>query len=153
MARPLNISLLESSFKVLAPQGELLVERSYQFLFDEYPQVKPLFINTDPKSQQKKLFVELSLVISNLITSDTLSAALQGYSKNSGAGTGDQSRFRRADRWGWSNYQCNAATRPGFPDKCSRVRSVNGSGASQSRSWASVDTSSAPIDESQFERF
>ncbi len=95
MARPLNISLLESSFKVLAPQGELLVERSYQFLFDEYPQVKPLFINTDPKSQQKKLFVELSLVISNLITSDTLSAALQGYSKNSGAGTGDHSRFRR----------------------------------------------------------
>jgi len=152
MARPLNISLLESSFKVLAPQGELLVERFYQFLFDEYPQVKPLFINTDPKSQQKKLFVGLSLVISNLSNPDTLSAALQGYRKNSGAGAG-YSRFRRAGRWGWSNYQCNSATRSGFPDKCSRVRSVNGSGASQSRSRASVDTSSAPIDESQFERF
>ena len=50
MANPLNSELLESSFKALATQGELLVERFYQVLFNRYPQVKPLFDNTDPKS-------------------------------------------------------------------------------------------------------
>jgi methyl-accepting chemotaxis protein len=77
MANPLNIELLESSFKALAPQGELLVERFYQVLFDKHPQVKPLFVNTDPKSQQKKLLAGLSLVIGNLRDPDTLSTALQ----------------------------------------------------------------------------
>jgi methyl-accepting chemotaxis protein len=77
MANPLNVELLESSFNALAPQGELLVERFYQALFSQYPQVKPLFANTDPKSQQKKLLAALNLVISNLRNPDVLSAALQ----------------------------------------------------------------------------
>jgi methyl-accepting chemotaxis protein len=72
-----QIELLESSFSALAPQGELLVERFYLALFDQFPQVKPLFINTDPKSQQNKLLAALSLVISNLRNPDTLTAALQ----------------------------------------------------------------------------
>ena len=77
MANSLNIDLLESSFKALAPQGELLVEKFYDALFAQYPQVKPLFNNTDPKSQQKKLLAALQLVISNLRNPEGLKTALE----------------------------------------------------------------------------
>ncbi|TAJ30966.1 MAG: hypothetical protein EPO64_02760 [Nitrospirae bacterium] len=38
----LNVDLLESSFKLVAPQGDKLVARFYERLFQKYPAVKPL---------------------------------------------------------------------------------------------------------------
>lgn len=73
----LNVNLLRSSFKLLAPKGNELVERFYGELFAKFPQVKPLFKNTSPKEQQKKLLTALKLVINNLNKPEALQSALQ----------------------------------------------------------------------------
>ena len=39
----LNVEILESSFALVKPQAEALVNRFYQRLFQKYPSVKPLF--------------------------------------------------------------------------------------------------------------
>ncbi|HEB59573.1 MAG TPA: PAS domain-containing protein [Gammaproteobacteria bacterium] len=82
----LDVELLESSFNALAPQAEALVSRFYEELFSRYPQVKPLFRNTTPESQKKKLIAALVLVVENLRKPDVLAKALtemgarhQGY--------------------------------------------------------------------------
>ncbi|MDH5446346.1 MAG: globin domain-containing protein, partial [Gammaproteobacteria bacterium] len=82
----LNVNALTNSFNLLAPRGEELVAKFYQQLFEKYPTVKPLFVNTTPKEQKKKLLAALQLVINNLNNVDVLSKALtelgqrhQGY--------------------------------------------------------------------------
>ncbi len=62
----LNVKLLEASFKLVAPQGDALVARFYERLFQKYPQVKPLFKGVPIKKQQKKLLASLVLVVENL---------------------------------------------------------------------------------------
>jgi hypothetical protein len=73
----LNIELLESSFKLVAPKGEALVTRFYERLFKKYPAVKPLFKKTSIKEQKKKLLASLVLVIQNLRHPDKLTPVLQ----------------------------------------------------------------------------
>lgn len=73
----LNVDVLRSSFELLAPRGEELVERFYGELFTKFPQVKPLFKNTSPQEQQKKLLTALKLVINNLNNPAALQSALQ----------------------------------------------------------------------------
>ncbi len=72
----LNVDLLEKTFKALAPKGEALVERFYEKLFEEYPQVQPMFGGTDIKRQQSKLLAALALVVNNLRKPETLAKAL-----------------------------------------------------------------------------
>ena len=72
----LNIELLEKTFEMLAPQGEKLVERFYEELFNRYPKVKGLFLNTTPEKQQTKLLAALKLVVTNLRNQDVLVNAL-----------------------------------------------------------------------------
>lgn len=72
----LNVEALTSSFELLAPRGEELVAKFYQELFDRYPAVKPLFANTTPTEQKKKLLAALQLVISNLNNVDKLAKVL-----------------------------------------------------------------------------
>ena len=74
----LNVDLLESSFKLVAPQGEALVARFYERLFQKYPAVKPLFRGTSLQEQKRKLLASLVLVIRNLRHPDQLANALQG---------------------------------------------------------------------------
>jgi len=74
----LNVDLLESSFAALAPQGELLVARFYAELFKRFPGVIPLFQNTTPEEQQKKLLAALQLVVNNLRKPAVLKKALTG---------------------------------------------------------------------------
>ncbi len=78
----LKISLLEDTFNSLAPQGEALVARFYEVLFERHPGVKPLFKNTDQKEQEKKLLSALVLVINNLRKPDVLGPALTNLGKN-----------------------------------------------------------------------
>lgn len=72
----LNVELLESSFKLVAPRGEELVARFYERLFEKYPAVKPLFKNASLTEQKKKLLASLVLVIQNLRHPDKLTSAL-----------------------------------------------------------------------------
>ena len=48
----LNVELLESSFKLVAPQGDALVTR-HERLFEKYPAMKPLFKNASIPEQKK----------------------------------------------------------------------------------------------------
>jgi len=82
----LDVETLESSFNLLAPQGEELVRRFYDELFERAPAVKPMFANTTPAEQQKKLLAALKLVIENVRSPETLAPVLtamgirhQGY--------------------------------------------------------------------------
>jgi len=73
----LDVDTLEQSFALLAPRGAELVERFYHELFKRFPQVKPLFANTTPKEQQKKLLAALALVVNNLRKPAVLDKALR----------------------------------------------------------------------------
>ncbi|MBA5875029.1 MAG: PAS domain S-box protein [Nitrospira sp. CR1.2] len=73
----LNVELLESSFKLVAPQGDALVTRFYERLFEKYPVVKPLFKNASISEQKKKLLASLVLVIQNLRHPEKLTSVLQ----------------------------------------------------------------------------
>jgi methyl-accepting chemotaxis protein len=82
----LDVKTLESSFALLAPQGEKLAARFYEELFKRYPAVVPLFANTTPASQQTKLLAALKLVVENVRNPDALGGVLtamgerhQGY--------------------------------------------------------------------------
>ena len=73
----LKIELLEKSFQAVAPQGDQLVARFYERLFQKYPAVKPLFKKANMRQQKKKLLGSLVLVINNLKKPDVLMKALQ----------------------------------------------------------------------------
>lgn len=77
----LNSKLLKESFSLLAPQANELVENFYALLFERYPDVKPLFKNTKPEDQHKKLVAALKGVISNLDKPDTLKKILSEMGK------------------------------------------------------------------------
>ena len=74
----LDVQTLETSFDLLAPQAEVLVEKFYEELFLQYPSVIPMFKNTTPEEQQKKLLSALKLVINNIRKPDVLGQALKG---------------------------------------------------------------------------
>jgi len=74
----LNADLLESSFEALKPNAEHLVARFYEELFDRFPGVIPLFKNTQPEEQQKKLLAALQLVVNSLRKPQVLKKALLG---------------------------------------------------------------------------
>ena len=73
----LNVEVLEKSFNLLAPKADELVARFYEELFSRYPQVKPMFANTTPAKQQKKLVAALQLVVENLRNPEVLADALK----------------------------------------------------------------------------
>jgi len=82
----LDVEVLESSFEALAPQANKLAKRFYEELFARYPAVKPMFANTTPAKQQKKLVAALVLVVKSLRKPDALVEVLtnlggthQGY--------------------------------------------------------------------------
>ena len=77
----LDISLIENTFNMLAPQGEQLVARFYEELFKRYPEVQSMFSGTTPEKQQAKLLAALKLVVTNLRNQDTLVNALTEMGK------------------------------------------------------------------------
>lgn len=72
-----DVTLLETSFKSLAPKGPELVARFYEELFRRYPDVKPMFEGSSIEEQERKLLSALQLVISNLRKPDQLGSALK----------------------------------------------------------------------------
>jgi len=82
----LDVEVLESSFEALAPNANKLAKRFYEELFARYPAVKPMFANTTPAKQQKKLVAALVLVVKSLRKPEALVEVLtnlggthQGY--------------------------------------------------------------------------
>ncbi len=61
----LNVEVLEKSFQAVAPNAELIVEKFYERLFEQYPGVRELF-KGDMVEQRRKLLTSIGLVINNL---------------------------------------------------------------------------------------
>jgi len=72
----LDVETLEASFNLLVPQAENLVTQFYNKLFEQHPDVVPMFKNTTQEEQQKKLLAALNLVIKNIRKPDVLTEAL-----------------------------------------------------------------------------
>lgn len=62
----MQIETLESSFDLIAPRGEELVETFYGKLFERAPAVRPLFAGTDMKRQRAMLLAALVLLRNSL---------------------------------------------------------------------------------------
>jgi methyl-accepting chemotaxis protein len=73
----LNLDALETSFDLVAPRGEELVETFYTRLFTAAPAVVPLFAGTDMGKQRTKLLVTLVLLRKSLRDLDALVPTLR----------------------------------------------------------------------------
>ena len=62
---------LESSFDALKPKSELLIETFYTKLFNDHPEIRPMFPE-DMKGQRKKLHQALAFVVANLRNPETM---------------------------------------------------------------------------------
>lgn len=71
-----TIQQIESSFNLLAPRGEELVQRFYALLFARNPQVRGMF-PSDLTQQQQKLLASLMLVVRNIRTPEKLMQPLR----------------------------------------------------------------------------
>lgn len=76
-APELNVELLESTFDAVAPRAGELAEFFYDRLFEQYPDVQPLFAGTDMKEQQGKLIAALATVVASLRKPEQLIPVLQ----------------------------------------------------------------------------
>jgi methyl-accepting chemotaxis protein len=73
----LNLNALETSFDLVAPRGEELVEVFYARLFTTAPAVVPLFAGTDMSKQRTKLLVTLVLLRKSLRDLDAIVPTLR----------------------------------------------------------------------------
>ncbi|MFK5894229.1 MAG: methyl-accepting chemotaxis protein [Pseudomonadota bacterium] len=73
--------LLQNSLKLLESQTNALTAAFYQQLFDNFPQVKPLFESTNIEKQGKMLIAAINLVVKNVDKPDVLENALNSMGK------------------------------------------------------------------------
>jgi len=73
-----SIQLIEQSFDRVKPRAPEFAASFYQNLFKAYPEVKPLFAETDMEAQREKLISMLMLVVFNLHHPQNLIDTLQG---------------------------------------------------------------------------
>jgi hemoglobin-like flavoprotein len=74
----MNIDLLEQSFSTVKASSADFTKTFYANLFNDYPEVEPLFTNAHMAEQGKKLFASLALTIDSLRKPDVLTATLRG---------------------------------------------------------------------------
>lgn len=74
---PFDIDLVQSTFELLAPRGDELVETFYALLLERHPAVAPLFDGVDMEQQRAKLLSALATVVASLRDLDTLVPHLQ----------------------------------------------------------------------------
>jgi hemoglobin-like flavoprotein len=74
---PLDVHALETSFDLIAPRGEELVDTFYRRLFAAAPSVEPLFAGTDLNRQKAKLLAALVLLRKSLRDLDAISPMLR----------------------------------------------------------------------------
>jgi methyl-accepting chemotaxis protein len=71
-----TIQQIESSFQLLAPRGEELVQRFYGLLFARNPQLRGMF-PADLTQQKQKLLASIVLVVRNIRTPENLMQPLR----------------------------------------------------------------------------
>jgi purine-binding chemotaxis protein CheW len=71
-----DVEAIEESFALLAPQADALADRFYDELFLRYPDVKPMFANTQMSEQKRKLIAAVQLVVNNVRKPEALSEPL-----------------------------------------------------------------------------
>jgi methyl-accepting chemotaxis protein len=81
----LDVDALETSFDLIAPQGEELVETFYRRLFAAAPSVRPLFAVTDMPRQKAKLLATLVLLRKSLPDLDAIVPKLRELGGRHGA--------------------------------------------------------------------
>src|SRR5215468_10135289 len=74
---PLQVTVLEESFDLVAPRGEELVDRFYDRLFLAAPELRPLFAATDMVRQRQMLLGALVLLRKSLRNLAGIVPALQ----------------------------------------------------------------------------
>ncbi len=72
----LPVEILVNSFEKVKPRANEFAASFYDNLFQLYPEVKPLFTNTDMGNQEKKLLNSLVLVVENLRNPEALGPVL-----------------------------------------------------------------------------
>jgi hemoglobin-like flavoprotein len=75
---PLELDTLETSFDLVAPHGEALVDVFYARLFAAAPAVEPMFAATDLRRQKSMLLATLVLLRKSLHNLDAIVPALRG---------------------------------------------------------------------------
>ena len=75
---PLELDTLETSFDLIAPRGEALVDVFYARLFAVAPAVEPMFAGTDLRRQKSMLLATLVLLRKSLRNLDAIVPALRG---------------------------------------------------------------------------
>lgn len=73
----MDASLLRSSFDLIAPHKDEFFEAFYQILFEKYPEVRPLFANTNIPKQALMLADVLDTVIEGVEMGQDLTPILQ----------------------------------------------------------------------------
>src|SRR5215204_7619670 len=73
----LEVETLEESFDLVAPQGDELVSRFYERLFETAPAVKPLFERVDMDGQRQALLNMLVVLRESLRDLDDIAPDLQ----------------------------------------------------------------------------
>ncbi len=73
----LDLETLETTFDLVAPRGEELMDVFYARLFAAAPAVKPLFAGTDPRRQKAMLLSALVLVRKSLRNMEALVPTLR----------------------------------------------------------------------------
>ena len=74
---PLELDSLETSFDLVAADGERLMDEFYARLFAAAPAVKPLFAGTDLRRQKSMLLAALVLLRKSLRNLDAIAPALR----------------------------------------------------------------------------
>jgi methyl-accepting chemotaxis protein len=73
----LDLDALETSFDLVAPRGEELMDEFYSRLFKAAPAVRPLFVGTDLKRQKTMLLGTLVLLRKSLRNLDAIVPTLR----------------------------------------------------------------------------
>ena len=73
----LDLNTLETSFDLIAPRGEELVDVFYTRLFETEPAVQPLFANTDLQKQKAMLLATLVLLRKSLRDLESITPKLR----------------------------------------------------------------------------
>jgi hemoglobin-like flavoprotein len=73
----MNIDALETSFDLVAPKGDELMEIFYANLFATAPSVEPLFAGTDMRRQRAMLLAALGLLRRSMRNLDAVLPALE----------------------------------------------------------------------------
>jgi methyl-accepting chemotaxis protein len=81
----LDVDALETSFDLIAPHGEELVDTFYRRLFVAAPSVIPLFAGSDMDRQKTKLLATLVLVRKSLRNLDAIVPKLHELGERHGA--------------------------------------------------------------------